>query len=223
MSEQKIIQGDCLEVMRGFADKSFDLVLTDPPYEQDNHGGGTTDFAQRKLVKDRHIDFLSEGFNLSDFFVQAVRVCRIVNIIIFCSNKQISETMRIAEQYGFSVTLLIWKKPNAIPFGNGKYFSDTEYMVYVRGKNAPFKKGKSKVFEYNYPASREHPTQKPLDLIKDLVENHSHEDGIILDPFGGSGTTAVAAKQLNRNCTLIEISEKYCEIARKRLSQDMLF
>lgn len=66
-----------------------------------------------------------------------------------------------------------------------------------------------------------HPTEKPLELLRILIA--ANEGDTILDPFAGSGTTGVAAKQLKRNFTLIEISEKYCEIARNRLSQEMLF
>ena len=68
-----------------------------------------------------------------------------------------------------------------------------------------------------------HPTQKPLALIKWLVITFSDKCDIILDPFLGSGTTAVAAKQLGRKYIGIEISEKYCQIARDRLRQEVLF
>ena len=67
-----------------------------------------------------------------------------------------------------------------------------------------------------------HPTQKPDNLYAYLVKTYSDIKETILDPFGGSCTTAVAAKQLNRKCIVIEIEEKYCEIGAKRLSQEVL-
>jgi site-specific DNA-methyltransferase (adenine-specific) len=67
-----------------------------------------------------------------------------------------------------------------------------------------------------------HPTEKPLSLISFMVRISSRQDQVILDPFAGSGTTGVAAKLLNRKCTLIEKEEKYCEIAARRLSQGVL-
>jgi len=67
-----------------------------------------------------------------------------------------------------------------------------------------------------------HPTQKPIDLMTWLIKTFSNLETKILDPFGGSCTTAVAAKQLNRKCITIEIEEKYCEIGAKRLSQEVL-
>ena len=67
-----------------------------------------------------------------------------------------------------------------------------------------------------------HPTQKPLKIIRRIIENSSLENYSILDPFIGSGTTLVAAKELGRKAIGIEIEEKYCEIAAKRLSQEVL-
>ena len=69
---------------------------------------------------------------------------------------------------------------------------------------------------------REHPTQKPIELFKWILMNYSQESDLILDPFLGSGTTAVAAKQLGRDFIGIEISPKYCEISRERLRQEVL-
>ncbi len=70
--------------------------------------------------------------------------------------------------------------------------------------------------------NRQHPTQKPVELIKYLISKFSEEVETVFDPFLGSGTTAVAAKQLGRKYIGIELSEKYCEIARQRLRQDTL-
>lgn len=68
-----------------------------------------------------------------------------------------------------------------------------------------------------------HPTQKPVELFEYLIKTYTNINNSILDPFMGSGTTLVAAKYLHRNATGIEISEKYCEIARRRLEQQVLF
>lgn len=67
-----------------------------------------------------------------------------------------------------------------------------------------------------------HPTEKPVPIFERLISKFCDDDATILDPFLGSGTTLVAAKQLNRNATGIEISPEYCEIARRRLEQGTL-
>jgi DNA modification methylase len=72
------------------------------------------------------------------------------------------------------------------------------------------------------PEYANHPTQKPVLMFDRMVLSSSNENNIILDPFLGSGTTAVAAKILGRKCVGIEISEKYCEIAAKRCSQSVM-
>jgi site-specific DNA-methyltransferase (adenine-specific) len=74
----------------------------------------------------------------------------------------------------------------------------------------------------NTHSSAEHPTQKPLELLRSLVEYSCPPDGTVLDPFMGSGTSLVAAKELGRRAIGIEIEERYCEIAAKRLAQEVM-
>ena len=221
-----IINDDCLNAMKELPDKSIDLVLTDPPYIQDNHGGGDNKNWWRNLNQTGHLEFVSNGFS-DEILNEFERVCKIVNILIFCSNKQISKLMNFFEMRKYSTTLLAWHKKNAIPFGNGKYISDIEFILFVRGKNAPFNnstnKENSKLFQYNYPtANRLHPTEKPIEILSRLLKIHSNENDTILDPFLGSGTTARACKDLGRKCIGIEISKKYCDIAVQRLAQEVL-
>lgn len=224
----ELIHGDCLEEMKKIPDGSVDLVLSDPPYELDNHGGGTTEFAQRKLVKDLHIDFISKSFDMPTVFKEIIRVSKVVNLVIFCSNKQVSQIMKYWEDRGYSTTLLVWDKPNPVPFGNGKYISNLEFMIYVRGKNAPYNNigynEQLKTFRYGVPSSkaRLHPTEKPTELLERLLKIHTNEDSVVLDMFMGSGTTGVACKNLNRNFIGIELDETYYNIAKERIENTPL-
>ena len=221
MELDKIYNIDCLEGMKQIPDGSVDLIATDPPYELETHGGNKL-FKGAKLASG-YIDFISDGFDYDACFAEMLRVCKVPNIVIFCSNKQVSRIMSYFEQKGLSVTLLIWHKYNAVPLGNGKYISDVEFMVYIRDKGAYFNNdapvvAKSKV--YRMSSCNEdniHPTQKPLDLIKRLIDMHSQEGQTVLDPFMGSGTTAVACIKEKRHFIGFELNKDYFDKACRRI------
>lgn len=107
---------------------------------------------------------------------------------------------------------LIWDKKQP------ESFTSSMCEMAWMSRNSPAKMYK----EWVVGIEKFHPTTKPIELMRWCLSLFP-ESLTILDPFGGSGTTAVAAKQLKRSCTLIEISPKYCEIAGSRLSQEMLF
>lgn len=224
MGNVRLYQANCTDILKEMPDASVDLVLTDPPYDNDNHGGGRTELAQRQLVKDLHIDFMSNSFDCKFILPELVRVCRIPNIIMFCSNKQVSTLMGFFERIGLSVTLLIWQKTNPIPLCNGKYISDLEYIVYAHGKGATFNNDcpfewKKKL--YSSPVvpkeNRLHPAQKPIALLKRYIQLHTKENEVVFDPFMGSGSTGIAAKLLNRNFIGVEVDPTFYEIASNRI------
>jgi len=218
----KLIHGNCYDELQKLPDNSVDFVLTDPPYELDTHGGGTTEMAQRKL-NNKHIDFISDGFDMDIIFNEVQRVCKKVNLVVFCSNKQVSDIMGYWEKLGFSTTLLIWDKPNPVPFGNGKYISNLEFMIYVRGKGCTYNSigytDQLKTFRYSAPSAkkRKHPTEKPVELLERLLKIHTNENDVVLDMFAGSGTTGVACKNQNRNFIGIEKLKEFYDVMEDRL------
>lgn len=220
-------KGDCLEILEDIPNKSIDLVLIDPPYEQDTHTGGKTSLAQRKLIQENHIEFISNGYNYDLCFELLLKKCKTPNLLIFCSNKQISKIMGYFERKKLTTTLLVWKKTNPIPLCNGKHISDCEFIVYVRGKNAHFNnksdiknKYKVKIYPTITGKNRVHPTEKNIDLLKELIELHTFENDTVLDCFMGSGTTGAACKELNRNFIGIELDENYFNIAKQRIENN---
>lgn len=213
---------DCKELFENIPKKSIDMIFTDPPYELENHGGGKNpDFGTRKL-SNKHINFISNGFDLS-IFNEFERVCKVVNIVVFCSNKQISKIMSWWENKGYSTTLLIWKKKNPIPLANGKFVSDTEYMIYVRGKKAIFNNLKanemSKVFEYSSPTDRIHPTEKPIDLLRKILNILTNKNQLVLDCYSGSGSLARACYIEERNFICSENNNYFYTESIKKLNQ----
>lgn len=221
MELNKIHNIDCLEFMKSMPDNCVDLVVTDPPYEIAMGGGGI-------LKKDRvyfggQLDKIANGFDVETTLNEIERICKKVNIFMFCSNKQISKIMSWAEKKEYSPTCLVWYKPNAIPFTNNTFKSDLEYCIHIRESGVRLggeSKIKSKLSTHNSRKSQYgHPTEKPLVLIKKYILIGSKENELVFDPFMGSGTTAVACKELNRNFIGCEIEPKYCEIAEKRLRE----
>lgn len=120
---------------------------------------------------------------------------------------------------------MVWIKPDAMPQFNGQGPSvGHEMMVsawYGKGHSRWNGGGRPGTFIHtkNTAGGSEHPTQKPLPLIKEIIELFTFENDCVIDPFMGSGTTLVACQQLGRKGTGIEISEKYFDIACKRVEQ----
>lgn len=217
----KIYNTDCLEFMAKMEDRSVDLIITDPPYELGLYGAG---ISKGRIYQNQNGEFgaITQGFNIKAVLNECERICKLVNIFMFCSNKQISRIMSWGEERGYSATCLVWHKPNAIPFTNGTWKSDLEYCIHIKAKGALCQgKGaiKSKLFTRNCRKSQfGHPTEKPLELIQKFILIGSNKGDVVFDPFMGSGTTAVACQELGRNFIGCEIEAKYCQIAEKRVA-----
>lgn len=224
----RLINGDCNKELDKIIDTGFkfDFILIDPPYKLENHGGTRKAMARRmNKIKDE-IDFISNGFDYDTIFNKLIELQNIVNMCIFCSNKQISKIMGWFEDKGYSVTLLVWKKTNPSPLCNLKHISDLEFIVYVRGKGAYWNSDENLEIKYKLKQhsiingkNKFHPTEKPVNLLKELIRLHSKENDVILDCFMGSGSTGVACKELNRNFVGIELNKEYFEIAERRMEE----
>lgn len=237
-----IFNEDCLKVMDGLIAKGVkvDAIITDPPYEQDNHGGGKTQKAKSGSKLKSDTDFISAGFNYDEIFSRMLKLCKIPNLLIFCSNSQISKIMSWFENQKLSTTLLTWRKTNPNPLCNGKHVSDLEFVVYVRGKGATWNndmptnlKYKCKSFPFVSPKNRLHPTEKPVKLIEEYLKLHTKENQLVMDCYAGSGTILVACQNLKRKFIGCEFNpekskmggeyiepDKYYKIAIKRLSEN---
>ena len=148
-----------------------------------------------------------------------------VNIYIFCSQKQIIPLLDyFVKKKKCNWNLLTWHKTNPVPACGNKYLTDTEYILFFREKGVPIHgEFKTKFTYYVTPLNQKdkkkfgHPTIKPLEIIENLIVNSSNEGDVIIDPFIGSGTTAVACINTNRHYIGFELNEEYVEIAEKRI------
>lgn len=224
----QLYHGDCNEILQQIPDKSIDLILTDPPYEINCHGGAAVGsrlgIRANKMRED--LRFISTGFDYDKIFTQWKRICKPLNLYIFCSNKQITQVMSYFEKE-YSTTLLVWHKTNAVPLGNGTYHNNLEFVICIRDKGSFFNnqqpiEKKTKIYEMPYPANAEriHPAQKPIELCQALINMKSKENDTVLDCFMGSGTTGLACIKMNRKFIGIELEQKYFDLAYKRLKAE---
>ena len=213
LETNKIYQGDCLEVMKTFPDKSIDLVLTDPPYNAKNIG------PNQRVYEGQAMQLSLKDYKkfCSDWFKEADRV-----------GKTLVFTPGIANVcfYPQPSWILCWHKPAAVSFNRFGGFNAWEpIMVYgkiAKGKRLPQDYILHNTLNFSNGAERDHPCPKPLELMKLFVDKFCPEGGIVLDPFAGSGTSLVSAKHLGRKYIGIDIIANYCEISKGRLKQDML-
>lgn len=215
-----ITLGDSYELIKDIPDNSIDLVIIDPPYLFDNFGGGCFGSARKSSRKE--LESIRHGF---DYLIidELKRVMKKINIYIFCSKAQLKDLFNIfAEE---NTDLLVWHKTNPIPAIANNYLSDLEYCFFAREKGVEVHctyESSSKLYES--PMNKKdkdkykHPTIKPYPLIKNLIINSSKKNDIVLDCFSGSGTTCVAAKELERQFIGIEIDPEYHKISLDRLN-----
>lgn len=230
MQTNIIYNSDCLALrggLRDLPDKSIDLVVTDPPYLIETSGGGICD-DKKGIVKqfiEHDLDFMKDGFS-EEVLDELCRVMKKINIYFFCSQKQIIFLLDyFVKKKKCNWNLLTWHKTNPVHACGNKYLTDTEFILFFREKGVKVYGSYETKFTYYITPSNQkdkkkygHPTVKPLEMVKNLIVNSSQENDIILDPFLGSGTTAVAAKNLNRKYIGYEISKEYCQIAKKRIA-----
>ena len=224
MKYDYIACGDCLELIKNIPDKSVDLVITDPPYEIFANGSGGA-FGKDKRSYHAEVKTLSDGIT-NEILQELVRVMKKINIYIWCNKNQLRQYINFFEGIGCTTDLLTWHKTNPVPTCNNKYLSDTEYCLYFRKDGVPmYGTYNTKKKYYVTPTNKAdkdkygHPTIKPLDIIQNLVINSSKEGDIVLDPFLGSGTTAVAAANNGRHYIGFEVDMNYFETALNRLEE----
>lgn len=216
----EIIQGDCLEVMREMPDNSVHAILTDPPYKYEHVDGGGFASA-REFYAGGSLKGMDD-FDLSIYSQELIRLSQM--LIAFCSRDLIGEYASLAKRHNRKFDLHVWHKTNAIPFTANTWKSDLEYICLIWKKKPGWvqleQHRHSKLFQSSLCTDKFHPTNKPVALMEKYIEVLDAQT--ILDPFMGSGSTGVAAMKLGRRFIGIEISEEYCEIARKRIeAEDM--
>lgn len=214
MEINKIYNEDCLEGIQKIASASIDTIITDPPYFIGmTHNGKKGNYNDLIIMKPFFDSLFSE-------FSRVIKENG--KVYIFCDWRTYAFYYPLLLKHISVRNMLVWDKIS----GPGSSYAFTHELILFAEKDTPCMKG-SNIFRipgFSTGAKKTngemlHPTQKPVEVIEKLITDSTKEGDLVLDCFMGSGTTAVAAKKLNRNFIGFEIQEKYITISENRLKQ----
>ena len=232
MSKISLVNQNCFDFLKTVPDKSVDLVLIDPPYEVSRD----TNF-QSGEAKGNDTDRFRVSMNFGDWdnnftgLDLVIKECHRLlkdggTLICFYDLWKLTTLKEYFELANFKQLRFIeWMKTNPVPLNSKTNYLTNSREIAVVG----VKKGKPTFNSeydngiYKYPIchdkGRFHPTQKPVALLEDLILKHSNENDTVLDCFAGSGSTAVAAHNTNRNFIGCELSKEYFDKTLKRFDE----
>ena len=209
MSNNRIICGDATKTLQTLPDCIADLAITDPPYlcrYKDRSG--------RQLANDSE----SEAQAVLSALPELYRVLRKDSLcILFCGWTALPQFSRAWTDAGFrTMGQFVWKKSYA---SSARYVSYHHESAYILAKGNPPKPVEplDDVRTWTYSGNRNHPTEKAVEVIAPLVRSFSRKGDLVIDPFAGSGSTAVAAALNGRRTIGIGLEACYCDLARQRL------
>ena len=199
----EIICGDCLEVMPTIPDNSINLIITDPPYGINK---GKIDGDESLQIWVNSLYDCSRVLKPDSFYCTFASIAKL-NVVLMLASAFFS--------YRWTTLLYI---NNGMVRGSVGFSAYVPCVVFMNG-NAKIKKQIRDVREVSAKKPQHHPYEKNIRFMTDLVEAFSHPEDTVLDPFSGSGTTAVAAKATGRHYICIEKEPEYCAIAEKRIAE----
>ena len=204
----RIIHGDCVAVMQSMPAESVDLIVTDPPY-----------LVNYRSRDGRRVPGDNDNRWLRPAFAEMHRVLRPNSFAVsFYGWTAADQFLPAWREIGFSVIgHFVFTKSYASRRGFTQARHECAYLLAKGNPSRPLRPLPD-VLPWRYTGNRLHPTQKPLEAIRPLIEAYSRPGDIVLDPFAGSGTTAAAARQLHRSFIGIELDPTYHRNAEKRLA-----
>lgn len=234
----KIVCGDVLEVLRLMPDSSVDLIVTSPPYNIKNSTGnglkdgrgGKWENAKLKSGYSHYNDCMPHGEYIEwqrDCLKEMMRILP-EDGAIFYNHKWRVQGGLLQDRHDivneFPVRqIIIWRRKGGINFNPG-YFLPTYEVIYLIAKPkfrlAPKANACGDIWEFTQEMKNEHPAAFPVSLIDRIISSTKAE--IVLDPFMGSGTTAISALKHNRKYIGIDLSPEYCKMAEKRIKNQRI-
>ncbi|WET88682.1 site-specific DNA-methyltransferase [Ligilactobacillus murinus] len=218
LGEHRLVCGDSTKaetyatLMNG---KVANLVVTDPPYNV-NYEGSAGKIKNDSMDEERFEQFLFDAYTQ-----MATAMADDASIYIFHSDSHGLAFRKAFEEAGFYLSgCCIWKKQSLV-LGRSPYQWQHEPVLFgwkKAGKHQWYTGRKeTTIWEFDKPKKNgDHPTMKPIPLLAYPIMNSSMANSLVLDPFGGSGSTLIACEQTNRICYTIELDEKFCDVIVKR-------
>ena len=223
-----LIHADSRMAMQDMQDNSVDMILTDPPYNLSPYSTGNMKFDWRADINndlaqwDRDFD----PKDLKDDFLRILKPTG--NLFAFCSYNLVGRWHEIFDPLFDTFQFFVWHKTNPVPkFRKAGFLNSCELIVCMWNKGHTWNFGKQNQMHnfFENPicmkperlSNPKHPTQKPVKLLKHLINIATNPNDLILDPFMGVGSTGVAALELERKFIGIEIEKEYYDAAQKRL------
>lgn len=229
MSKYNVILGDSSEQIKNIPDQSIDLILTDPPYNLGRYSTGNIKMSWRKDFNNDVAEWDTTIFNPAEWLDEFKRILKPTGTIFaFTSYNLIGRWHQVFDPVFDTFQFIVWHKTNPPPkLRRAGFLNSCELIVCVWNKGHTWNFTKQKDM-HNFIESpicmgRErlknpvHPTQKPIQVLSRLVKLATNPGDLVLDPFMGVGSSGVAALQLDRRFTGIEIDPVYFRAAEKRL------
>ena len=227
----KLYNDNCLEIFKIIPDNSVDLLVTDPPYKMTARGchGNSGGMLKKKLgMQGKVFDY--NNIQPQEYASEFYRILKdSSHCYVMTNHVNLINMLNSFTEAGFKfIKSLIWKKDNKIM---GLYYmSQFEYILFFRkGKGVHINNcGTSDVLEIPNKKHKDengknlHDTEKPVELMKILIENSSKEGDIVIDPFMSIGSTGIACVHSKRNFIGIELDKQYFDIAEERINNIQL-
>lgn len=231
----KVINGDCVVGMTKMISRGVlvDLIVADPPYVISRESNFHTMKDRKNTRTGTNFGSWDKEFDNEGWIEKSFDILKDGgSLIVFNDFKKVSDIITISTRAGFEFKdVIVWEKTNPMPRNRDRrYVPSLELMIWLVKKkknkwtfNRQNDSYQSPVMRYPSESGgafkRYHPTQKPVKLIENIIKIHSNEDEIILDPFMGSGTTAISALNTNRKYIGFEIDKTYYNTLSVRIAE----
>lgn len=226
---KRIFQADSREFIKSIPSDSIDFILTDPPYNLGKHSTGNIPLPGRSALNNDVAEWDMVDFNPEEWAEEFVRILKPTgNLFIFTSYNQLGRWYESLDRRFDTSNFMIWHKTNPAPKVFKAGFLNSCEMIFTCWNKKHTWNFISQTEMHNFIESPicmrperltnpKHPTQKPVSILKKMIQIASNADDIVFDPFMGVGSTGVAALELNRKFIGVELDESYFNAAKRRI------